>query len=460
MSGRGLAGCLTAAVVVLGGIGSIVAFFLSTEGYLPGDAMVRTWATAKDRPGDGKENGRWVVGDVAVRSRFDAVTGFGIADGHDDKKLWEFVPPGRTQICGSARSADETVLLVAYGTERLATTDSSGKPAVPGEGEGCSTVLALDVKDGRELWTAPRTVSDGRFPGNGFLDSGGGLALVLHERTKEEVRAPGGNRSLRALDLRTGQARWTAAVPGACGVWQAAVGEEQIHAVLACDGDGDGGGGGGGSDATESGSVGDAELMAAAFDRATGALKWNVPIDTRRPVSLDSTVVIESPEPLVLRVKRPSTEGSGVYVPFSPEGKPRPVIEFTGDKDKIDPADRTQTAFAGDRMYALVWHWKKGRNSRLVAFDLKTGEKEWSKKLDEPAAGLNLQGDRITVLCEWSTQASAITDLYVYDAGDGEELDERHFRDEVPGRYFFEHDGRIIVAGADADRAFTAYERW
>lgn len=437
--------------LVLGVIGSITAWFLSFEGYLPGDAMVRTWATAKDRPSDNKANDSWVVGDVAVRGRFDAVTGFGIADGQDGKKLWEFVPPGRAQICGSAPRADEGVLLVAYGTENRATSDGSGKPAAPGKGKGCSTVLAFDTKDGRELWSVPRTVSDGRFPGDEFLEAGGGLALVEHERTEQEARTPGGNRSLRALDLRTGKARWTAAVPGTCGVWDTFVGKEQVHAVLAC--------GGEDADDPNSDSGEDVELMAAAFDRGTGALKWNVPIDARRPVSTDSSVVIESADPLVLRVVRSSNsnsgEATGTFVSFGQDGRPRLGIELSGDYGQIDAAE-----VVGERMYALAWTYSKGRHYRLIAFDLKTGEEVWNNELDEPAAGLAVRGDRVTVLCEWSTQASAITELLVYDAGNGEELDERHFREEAPSGYFFEHDGRIIVAGAAGDHAFTAFERW
>ncbi|MEV6331696.1 PQQ-binding-like beta-propeller repeat protein [Streptomyces sp. NPDC051909] len=452
MSGRaGLVKTLAVTGIVLGVIGSITAWLLSFEGYLPGDSMVRTWATAKDRPGDGKANDSWVVGDVAVRSRFDAVTGFGIADGQDGRKLWEFVPPGRAQICGSARRAGEGVLLVAYGTESSATGGGSGKPASPGKGKGCSTVLAFDMKDGRELWRVPRTVSDGRFAGDGFLDAGGGLALIRDERTEQDVRTPGGNHALRALDLRTGKARWTAALPGTCGVWDTFVGEDQVHAVLAC----------GGEDADDPGSDsgGDVELTAAAFDRGTGALKWNVPIDARRPVPMDSGVVIKSADPLVLKVVRSSNDNSGeatgAFVTFGQDGRPRPGIELSGDYGQIDAAE-----VVGERMYALAWTYHKGQHYRLIAFDLKTGEEVWNDELDEPAAGLAVRGDRVTVLCEWSTQASAITELLVYDAGDGEELDERHFRGEAPSGYFFEHDGRIIVVGAAGDHAFTAFERW
>lgn len=451
MSGRaGLVKTLAGVGVVLGVIGSITAWFLSFEGYLPGDSMVRAWATPKDRPGDDKANGSWVVGDVAVRSRFDAVTGFGIAEGQDGKKRWEFVPPGRSQICGSAPRADEGVLLVAYGTESGAAAGASGTPAPPGKGKGCGTVLAFDVKDGRELWSAPRAVSDGRFPGDGFLEAGGGLALIHDERTEQQMRTPGGNRSLRALDLRTGKARWTAAVPGTCGVWDTVVGKEQVHAVLAC----------GEEHADDPDSLGgDVELTAAAFDRTTGALRWNVPIDARRPVPTDAGVVIESADPLVLRVVRSSNgnsgEEAGAFVAFDQDGRSRPGVELRGDYGQIDVAE-----VVGERMYALAWTYHKGRHYRLVAFDLKTGEEVWNEELDEPAAGLTVRGDRVSVLCEWSTQSSAITELLVYDAGNGEELDERHFREEAPSGRFFEHDGRIIVTGAAGGHAFTAFERW
>ncbi|MFF7876747.1 PQQ-binding-like beta-propeller repeat protein [Streptomyces californicus] len=456
MSGRaGLIKPLVVIGLVLGAVGSLTAWFLSFEGYLPGDSMVRTWATAKDRPSDDKPNRSWVVGDVAVRSRFDAVTGFGVADGQDGKKLWEFVPPGRAQICGSAPRADEGVLLVAYGTESGATT--SGGTGTPGRGtgkgadKGCATVLAFDVKDGRELWSVPRAVSDGRFPGDGFLEAGNGLALVRHERTEQEARAPGGNRALRALDLRTGKARWTAAVPATCGVWDTRVGSEQVHAVLAC--------GGEGADDPASADGGDVELMAASFDRDTGALKWNIPIDARRPVSTDSTVVMESADPLVLRVVRSSNgnsgEATGTFIAFGQDGRPRPGVELNGDYGQIDRAE-----IVGERMYALAWTYQKGRHYRLVGFDLKTGEEVWNEELDEPAAGLAVRGDRVSVLCEWSTQSSAITELLVFDADNGEELDERHFREEAPSGHFFEHEGRIIVTGAAGGHAFTAFERW
>ncbi|MFJ5830133.1 hypothetical protein [Streptomyces sp. NPDC093089] len=86
------------------------------------------------------------------------------------------------------------------------------------------------------------------------------------------------------------------------------MGKEQVHAVLAC----------GGEDADDPGSDngGDVELMAAAFDRDTGALERNVPIDARHPVPT----------------------GTGA------------VIELSGDYGQIDAAE-----VVGERMYALAW---------------------------------------------------------------------------------------------------------
>ncbi|MER5986576.1 PQQ-binding-like beta-propeller repeat protein [Streptomyces sp. NPDC001787] len=447
MSGRTLARAMTTTVVVLAVIGSITAWVLSYNGYLPGDAMVRAWSATKDRATDGRADGTWVVGDVAVRSRFDAVTGFGLANGKNGTKIWEYVPPGRSQICGSARHADASVLLVAYGEEDGGTSE----PAPPGK--GCATVLALDVKDGRELWTVQRKVATGRFErGSQFLDAGGDIAMVAHDhRDALRARAEDGRTSLRALDLRTGKSRWTAGMPGACGTHEVSVGKDQVFAVLEC----------GGEDT--SGSIDGAELMMAAFDRETGALNWHVPMDARRPLNLGSaTVAIESTDPLVLTVGRSMSLDTGTYFSFDKDGRPRPGIEFNGDHGEIAAAEASQTAIVGERMYALAGFRQKGQRHRLVAFDLTTGEEAWKVTLDDPAAALSARGDRITVLGEWSTQSSRISDLFEYDAVTGEELDERHFRDDVPGSMsaIYEHDRRIIVAGWGGGPTFTAFERW
>ncbi|MFI7011652.1 PQQ-binding-like beta-propeller repeat protein [Streptomyces sp. NPDC050145] len=451
--------------VVLGGIGSIAAWFMSTEGYLPGDAMVRSWSAEKDRAGAvGAGDDNWVVGDVAVRSRFDAVTGFGLAEGHEGKRLWEYVPPGRGEICGTAEHAGTGAVLVVRGADG---GDVSGRP-----GAGCTTIMALDAKDGRELWKEEAKPAKDAFgdvvPGSApTVDARGDLAVVAQDRRGSEVdaqgslvkkKAKGDDVTLRGLDLRTGKLRWKAELPDRCAPQSVSLGEKRVFAVLSCEA--------GGRDKREV-----SELTVATFDRASGALGWNAPLDERRPLDPKTSVGIVSADPLVLSVgaapDNPATSGpsageAGRFVSFDANGRPGPTIDASRDKGVINASRPMQTAVAGDRLYALAGYWRKGDHDIVVAFDLRTGEEVWSEEMDNPAPALAVLGDRVTVLNEWSTQSAAITTLVELDADDGDELDERHFRDNVPSPVtaMYEHEGRLITAGQGGGTPFTAYDRW
>ncbi|MFE7040325.1 outer membrane protein assembly factor BamB family protein [Streptomyces atratus] len=454
MSGRSLVKPLVWTAIVLVVIGSLTAMMLSPYGYLPGDAMVRSWSAAKDRTSSGQDD-NWVVGDVAIRSRYDEVTGFGLAAGQDGKKLWEYVPPGRTQMCGAAPHAGAGVVLVAY--EDDGTGEGSTPDGVPVK--ACSNVLALDAKDGRELWKEHSNLRRDSFGdvvagSSPRLDAGGGLAVVAQDRratTSTGQKDKGGDVSLRGLDVRTGKQRWAAELPDRCGPDTVSVGRKRVFAVLTC--------GSGGRDKRAV-----AEVTVAAFDRATGALEWNVPVDARRPLDPKTAVGIESADPLVLTVgvSADSPGNTGLFISFDENGRPRPTIELDREQGVIQASTVMSTAVVGDRLYALAKYWKKGNHHTVIAFDLKTGEEVWSQGMDDPAAGMAVIGDRVTVLCEWSTQSAAITTMVELDAADGEELDERHFRDEVPGLVggMYERDGRLVVAGLGGSYPFTAYERW
>ncbi|MFC7012444.1 PQQ-binding-like beta-propeller repeat protein [Streptomyces viridiviolaceus] len=448
-----------ALAVVLGGIGAIVAWFMSAEGYLPGDAMLRSWEAAEDRKvevGAGDDN--WVVGDVAVRSRYDAVTGFGLTEGHEGKKLWEYVPAGRSEICGTAEHAGKGAVLVL---QRGDGSDVAGR-----SGTGCTTVLALNAEDGRELWREeqkPPRDEDGKEVDVSAptLDARGDLAVVAQDRRGTEYDAQGrpvkkdgkrGDAVLRGLDLRTGKPRWIAELPDRCGPESVSVGKKRVFVVLSC--------GAGGRDRREV-----SELTVARFDRATGSLEWHVPIDARRPLDPATRVSIESTDPLVLAVGESdeNEEVTGLFVSFDENGRPRPAIDFSrGDDGLIDANSLMQTAVVGDRLYALAGYWSKGNHHTVIAFDLKTGEEVWAEEMGDPAAAMTASGDKVTVLCEWSTQSEAITTLIELDAGDGDETDERHFRDPVPSPVsaIYEHDGLLVTAGRGGGAPFIGYERW
>ncbi|MFD6416142.1 PQQ-binding-like beta-propeller repeat protein [Streptomyces sp. NPDC060194] len=459
MSAREARGPLTTLAVLLAAIGSVAAFFLSVEGYLPWDAMVRSWAAAEDREAEVTGgDATWVVGDVAVRSRHDAVSGYALTGDDKGGKLWEYVPPGRDTVCDSAEHAGAKAVLVAL-------SSGGGSDDADGGSGACSTVLALDAESGRQLWKrewepAKDPLSDATDLSALDLDARGDLAVVAEDPfegypqdgTQERAAKKDGAYALRALDLRTGAPRWTAELPDRCAPDEVSAGEKRVVAVLSCDA--------GGRDRREV-----SELTVAVLDRATGAVEWNVPVDARRPLDPATSVVIDATDPLVLAVgSSDEAEGaSGLFASFDDDGRPRPTIDFDQGDDGIIGADSLmQTVVAGDRLYALAGYWEKGEHHTVIAFDLRTGDRVWSEEMDDPAAAMTVSGDRLTVLCEWSTQSDDITTLIELDARDGDETDERHFRDPVPRPVsaMYEADGLLVTAGRGGGAPFTAWERW
>lgn len=255
-----------AAVLVLVGVptalvGGVASCVASDMGHLPGDAMERVRETPYDKTAAAYGHRAWAVGDTVVRSRFDAVTAF---DARTGERRWEYAVPGRAEICATSDAADSVALVGLM--EPLEAQEAAGA----GDGEGCSTVAAIDLRNGRELW---RT---GRLPGGGdpkdgddVLATGAGLAVVRDEggqgneepdrRTRPLLP---GDRAVRAFDLRTGAPRWKAAVPEGCLPGGLAVSPKQVLVPLAC--------------ATQAGP--------AAFDPAGGTARWTVPLGARRPV--------------------------------------------------------------------------------------------------------------------------------------------------------------------------------
>ncbi|MGW9447576.1 outer membrane protein assembly factor BamB family protein [Streptomyces sp. NPDC055632] len=118
----------------------------------------------------------------------------------------------------------------------------------------------MDLKDGRELWHAPIPAADdkSRFEPDPVA-AGGGLAVLA-------------DKGLRAVDVRTGAPRWTAAVPQHCLPGRAAPAERHVTVLLAC---GDPG------KPWSDGAPANAEPYAAAFDPTTGAPLWSTPFGRR-----------------------------------------------------------------------------------------------------------------------------------------------------------------------------------
>ncbi|MFE1318144.1 PQQ-binding-like beta-propeller repeat protein [Kitasatospora phosalacinea] len=415
--GRLLAG-LAALGVLLAAVAGIAWVFLSNTGYWPGSSMTTAWETRGD--GGAPEHGShhaWLVGDTVVRARYDAVTGFDAASG---RMRWEYLPPRRADICATSASADGSLVLIAYG-ERGEDAYGSAVEA----GKGCATVAALDLADGRELWrTARRPATGGLDDGDGVLAAGGGLGVVLDDG--EDARA------VRAVELRTGTPRWTAAVPTGCVPGQVAIAPKDVLAVLTC---------------------GD-ELKLSAFDPADGTERWTVPLDARRGVAADATAAFTSVEPIVLRVDE-GGRGVDAFLAFGPDGRPGARIESTGDRY----GSIRSVSVADGRLFART---SGGRWGLLAAFDLATGEELWQTGLGGArytVSGLHAEGGRVMAVMSSAKYGDA---LHVFDAATGDEEEDRAFRDGIgPVQDLLPYKDLVIAVRSGGNvKPFSAYERW
>ncbi|MGJ7418609.1 PQQ-binding-like beta-propeller repeat protein [Streptomyces cinereoruber] len=400
LGGLAALGVLSGIVVGLGWV------FLGPTGYWPGSSMTTVWEAPSDgrAPEDGVHRA-WLAGDTLVRARYDAVTGFDAGSGG---KRWEFVPPRRTDICAAGEAADDGRVLIAH---------------TGGADGGCSVVVALGLADGRELWRAPLAPADGDA-----LATGGGLGVALDAGTGKGAPA------VRALDLRTGSPRWTAAVPRGCAPVLTGVAPRQVVAVLACG----------------------EELKLAAFDPADGRERWTTSLDERDGVSTGARVTLAATDPVVLRVDE-GDRGVDAFLVFGPDGRPGARIQSTGDGyGTIGP----HVAVSDGRLFALT---DGGPWGRLVAFDLTTGGELWQDDGVGGAAyvvqGLHAEAGRVMAV---SGSGKYGDHLYVFDAATGDEEEDRAFRDDVGSLVdLLPYRDRIIaVRSGGRAKPFSAYERW
>ncbi|MEH1015763.1 PQQ-binding-like beta-propeller repeat protein [Micromonospora sp. CPCC 206060] len=420
---RSLLGILIVGGVGLVVVGGVAAIFMSGSGYVPGYSMRTVWEAPHDRNAAEHGNGDWLVGDTLVRSRFDAVTAFDVRSG---KKRWEYVVPGRADICAVSAAADDSVALIARGEPGAAESGEVEK------GKGCATVAALDLTNGRELWHTSRASTSGDITAKtDLVATGGGLGVLLDS-------------GVRAFDLRTGTPRWKAAVPKGCVPGGVAAAAMQVLAVVACD----------------------TELKLAAFDPADGKERWTVPLDARRGVAA-ADVAFLSADPAVVRVAESAESGVHAFLAFGPDGRPWGRIDFVGGYGKIKVDKPAEVSVANGRLFAVAeYKGTQGDWDRLVAFDLATGGELWREDISgawSSVIALHAEGGRVSAL---SVSSKYEDNLYVFDAATGDEEDDRAFRDDV-GAYEGDltdlltyKDLVIAVRWGEGVRPFSVYERW
>lgn len=407
---RRVLGCLTLALVGFGVVGGLGFMFLDGSGYVPWFSMKPAWQAPYDRNATDRGNGAWLAGDTVVRSRYDRVSGFDVRSG---AKRWEYVP-GRSDICSVSSTADGSVALLVHGL-----------PA-----EGCTTVAALDLTDGRELWHTSRAAAVGDT-GADVVANGGGLGAFLD----------GDAQAVRAVDQRSGAPRWTAAGPKGCVPRSVAASDKQVLAVVACG----------------------TELKLAAFDAADGKERWTVPLDARRGVPTGTAVTFLSADPVAVRVGEPEGSGSYSYLAFGADGRPQGRIDEVGGHGDIK-----QAAVAEGRLLAIATYVgnQSAEWERLVAFDLASGNELWRERVATggiDVAGLHAGRDRVTII---TSSAKYGDSLYVYDAATGDEEDDRGMRGDPIVGYetlngLFTYEDRVIAfRHGQGVRPFSVYERW
>ncbi|MGW5421846.1 hypothetical protein ACWEV0_16690, partial [Streptomyces sp. NPDC003943] len=242
--------------------------------------------------------------------------------------------------------------------------------------------------------------------------------------------------AVRAVDLRTGAARRPAAVPKGCAPTEVTAAARQVLAIAACG----------------------AELKLVAFSPADGGARWTVPVDARRGVPTGTAVTFLSADPAVVRVGDPDSGGPISYRAFGPDGRPQGVIDGAGGYGEI-----TRATVADGRLFAVATYTgnQDAEWERLVAFDLDSGKELWSEHVASgrtDTAGLAAGNGRVTVLTVSSKWGDR---LLAYAAADGDEEDDRAFRDHIGGGALFTYDDLVVVfRHGTGVRPFSAYERW
>ncbi|MFF9146484.1 PQQ-binding-like beta-propeller repeat protein [Streptomyces sp. NPDC014861] len=427
-------------LALLAGCGGITAGVLAGEGYLPGDSLREVWTTGRETTGSDSGNGAWATGDTVVSSRSDGVTGF---DARSGAERWRYAAPAGAAICSVSRATEDGVALIALGTRGADSAESIGA------GRGCATVVALDLADGRALWRAARTPETGEIEDErDVVAVGGGLALVRDEYAYWGQGWADGqpgfvrpDRAVRALDLRTGKPRWTAAMPKDCFPHGVAAGKRQVLALVACGGD---------------------DVRLAAFDPADGRHRWTSALDERRAVDrITHAPAFLSAEPAVVSVDGLDMTGHPTVLSFGDDGSRQGrIAPGTDGIGRVSTALPAQTRIAYGRLYAVEAY----DHETVTAFDLRSGRRLWHAELGnlEDVLGLRVADGRVTAVVD--LYASKGEDgLLVLDADTGEERDMRTFPDSVASssgeiRDLFAHEGRLITARVGGSRPFTAYE--
>ncbi|MFJ2578997.1 PQQ-binding-like beta-propeller repeat protein [Kitasatospora aureofaciens] len=287
------------------------------------------WNAPKATTGDGSAQilGIWGTDKVTVRADSTGIRGFNVTDG---KEAWNIpVPSGAKELCAASYSTNsKNVAAVAFNT---------------GDSD-CSTIGAVDISQGKLLWSAKVSNDRVSYPTLSVTD---------------KVVAIGGN-LVGAVNIDNGSPVWQFQPRDKdCSLYGRA-GGNQIAVSDRC--------------YLTSGPKSQLVIVDADTGKTTSS-----PITLQGSIERVDKVV--SDQPLVLLM---SSGPNGDYVlPFDKSNKPgNPMsvkepgsdsLRLSGESDAM-----TQNVVSGNILYAQI----TGSNSAVNAYDLTTGKRIWSAAAD------------------------------------------------------------------------------
>ncbi|MFG2992737.1 PQQ-binding-like beta-propeller repeat protein [Streptomyces sp. NPDC048257] len=264
--------------------------------------------------------GVWKTGSATVvRAREDGLVAY---DG-EGRKGWRLPAPERTPLCALSRTTPSGIGLAMYG-------ESPGSCG--------SQVIAVDLADGRALWT--------RDAGRALAAGAGPTAVVA-------------DRDVWGLDLRTGHAQWRVPVPADCTVKAVDGSGERALYVEEC---------------------GDLARITA-VDARTGTRAWQSALPT---ASRLREVRVLSATPPALRVTETAESGMDAVLLLDDAGRVRGSVPASGpDGDLL--SEPSPVVSGG----LLVTPVKQGEAGGVSAYSLTDGRRVWHAGTgDEEIRGL------------------------------------------------------------------------
>jgi outer membrane protein assembly factor BamB len=337
------------AVAVLAGAAAGAFGGLAAFTWLHGTDLPVDWTAPYDSSSQLTTAGVWTDGGSLIRVRLDEIASYQATSG---RQQWDLPIPGTDIACAVSGGLTGQVGLVGYGPQ----------------GGRCSHVLAVDVADGRELWS--RSLR-GAWPGNeavATLAADDGTATVL---TTERILG---------YDAQTGKLRWEWNAPSTCPPGSAAAQGGGVVVLVGCD----------------------SGLYVADIDEATGKLRWRTLVPEQQS---DYTAALLSAEPAVVDLTLPGARGSDDLLVFGSRGGLTRSISVSSISTPSGPASLDTGSYQGFGPEVIVdggtlvgVTQPSDGHSDIVAFRLSDGAQQWLTQMPDDVVTARGDGNKFLVI--------------------------------------------------------------